>query len=63
MSMFDRQGIPVSLLQGQASRLDFEDALAPLLSFSLVRAEISKQSFEMHRLVQLSMRTWLKDND
>jgi tetratricopeptide (TPR) repeat protein len=28
-----------------------------LLSFSLVRAEISKQSFEMHRLVQLSMRT------
>ncbi|KAF1966818.1 hypothetical protein BU23DRAFT_312572, partial [Bimuria novae-zelandiae CBS 107.79] len=63
MSMFDRQGIPVSLLQGQASRLDFEDAVAPLLSFSLVRVEIGQQSFEMHRLVQLSTRTWLEAND
>jgi tetratricopeptide (TPR) repeat protein len=63
MSMFDRQGIPVSLLQDQASQLDFEDALAPLLSFSLVRVEISQQSFEMHRLVQLSTRTWLEANN
>ena len=63
MSMFDRQGIPVSLLQGQVSRLDFEDAVAPLLSFSLVRAEIGQQSFEMHHLVQLSTRRWLEAND
>jgi tetratricopeptide (TPR) repeat protein len=62
MSMFDRQGIPISLLQGQASRLDFEDAVAPLLSFSLVRMEIGRQSLEMHRLVQLSTRTWLEAN-
>ncbi|KAF1943506.1 putative kinesin [Clathrospora elynae] len=61
MSMFDKQGIPRSLLQGNGSQLDFEDALAPLLSFSLVRMEISEQALEMHRLVQLSMRTWLKE--
>ena len=60
MSMFDRQGIPIALLRNSTSRLDFDDALAPLLSFSLVRAEIGKQSFEMHRLVQLSMRKWLE---
>ncbi|KAF2676940.1 hypothetical protein K458DRAFT_320815, partial [Lentithecium fluviatile CBS 122367] len=37
----------------------FDDALAPLLSRSLVRTEIGEQALEMHRLVQLSMRTWL----
>ncbi|KAF9770791.1 hypothetical protein IL306_011602, partial [Fusarium sp. DS 682] len=60
MSMFDRQGIPISLLRNGTSQLDFDDALAPLQSFALVRLEIGKQSFEMHRLVQLSMRKWLQ---
>ena len=63
MSMFDRQGVPISLLQNNISQLDFDDALAPLLSFSLVRAEIGKRSFEMHRLVQLSMRSWLETDE
>jgi tetratricopeptide (TPR) repeat protein len=62
MSMFDRQGIPISLLQANAGRLDLEDALTPLLSFSFLRAEVGQQSFEMHRLVQLSTRTWLQAN-
>ncbi|KAF2686316.1 hypothetical protein K458DRAFT_430168 [Lentithecium fluviatile CBS 122367] len=59
MSMFDKQGIPMSLLRKSTRQLDFDDSLEPLLSVSLVRAEIGKQSFGMHRLVQLSMRTWL----
>jgi tetratricopeptide (TPR) repeat protein len=63
MSMFDRQGVPISLLQNNTSQLDFDDALAPLLSFSLVRAEIGKRSFEMHRLVQLSIRSWLEADE
>jgi tetratricopeptide (TPR) repeat protein len=60
ISMFDKQGIPRWLLQANTSQLDFDDALAPLLSFSLVRTEIGEQALEMHRLVQLSMRTWLE---
>jgi tetratricopeptide (TPR) repeat protein len=60
MSMFDKQGVPRWLVQGTSSALDFEDALAPLLSFSLVRVEVGKQALEMHRLVQLSMRRWLE---
>jgi hypothetical protein len=48
MSMFEKQGIPRSLLQGDTGRLEFEDALALLISFSLVRMEVDEQSFEMH---------------
>ncbi|KAF2872037.1 hypothetical protein BDV95DRAFT_628482 [Massariosphaeria phaeospora] len=59
MSMFDKQGIPRWLLQGTTSQLDFDDALAPLVSFSMVRTEIGEQAVAMHRLVQLSMRRWL----
>jgi len=39
MSMFDRQGIPISLLRNSTCRLDFDDSLTPLLSFSLVRVD------------------------
>jgi Tfp pilus assembly protein PilF len=60
MSMFDRQGIPEDLVNQHKDRLEFEDAMAPLMSFSLIRTEIGEQSFEMHRLVQLSIRQWLK---
>jgi tetratricopeptide (TPR) repeat protein len=61
MSMYDKQGIPRWLLQqANASQRDFDDALAPLLSFSLVKTEIGAQALTMHRLVQLSMRRWLE---
>jgi tetratricopeptide (TPR) repeat protein len=62
ISMFDRQGIPEYLLHGDTNRLQFEDAIAPLISFALIRAQVGQQSFEMHSLVQLSMREWLKQN-
>ncbi|KAF2180317.1 hypothetical protein K469DRAFT_715560 [Zopfia rhizophila CBS 207.26] len=68
MAMFDRQGIPEHLLYNGKSRLQFEDAVAPLTSFSLVRMQTRKQvrqqlgeqSFEMHSLVQLSTKKWLE---
>ena len=62
ISMFDRQGIPEYLLHDNTNRLQFEDAIAPLVSFALIRAQVGQQSFEMHSLVQLSMREWLKQN-
>jgi tetratricopeptide (TPR) repeat protein len=62
MSMFDRQGIPEDLINQGMDQLDFEDAIASLTSFSLIRAEIGEQSFEMHQLVQLSIRQWLKQH-
>ncbi|CAI7602083.1 unnamed protein product [Penicillium manginii] len=60
MSMFDRQGIPEDLVRGsEQDELDFHDALVPLLNYSLVRLEMSEGLYDMHRLVQLSVRAWL----
>lgn len=68
MAMFDRQGIPESILLNGENRLMFEDAVAPLTSFSLIKAQSTKQPeqqfgerlFEMHDLVQLATRKWLE---
>lgn len=62
MSLFDRQAIPEWLLHDGTDRLQFEDAIAPLLCFSLVRQQGEEGLFEMHRLVQLSTRKWLESN-
>ncbi|KAF2194645.1 TPR domain protein [Zopfia rhizophila CBS 207.26] len=65
MSLFDRQGIPESLLdgryqEGSHASADFEDDLNTLTSFSLVATDIDGHHFEMHRLVQFSTRKWLE---
>ena len=85
MSLFDRQGIPESLLRpfttGEESgkgdtegpgvgdsgaesqwsdTRDLEEDVTTLRDFSLITADASGTSFEMHRLVQLSTRQWLK---
>ncbi|OBT60411.1 hypothetical protein VE03_10205 [Pseudogymnoascus sp. 23342-1-I1] len=61
MSMFDRQSIPERLLHNNTDQLLFEDSIAPLINFSLIR-EHEGGTFEMHRLVQLSTRKWVELN-
>ncbi|RYP64315.1 hypothetical protein DL771_008817 [Monosporascus sp. 5C6A] len=65
MSLFDRQGIPESLLDGRYqdgsdASFDFEEDLNVLTSFSLVATDVDGHQFEMHRLVQFSTRKWLE---
>ena len=61
MSVFDRQGIPQYLLQNMdEDDLDFERRLAPLHDFSLITLDESRQSFQMHRLVQMAIISWLE---
>ncbi|OAF61950.1 hypothetical protein VC83_01568 [Pseudogymnoascus destructans] len=68
MAMFDRQGIPESILYDDRGKLQFEDAVAPLTSLSLIKLQSTKQPeqqvgehlFEMHDLVQLATRKWLE---
>lgn len=60
MSCFSRQAIPQFLIQGDVDEIAFYDRINPLLSFSLIRAEIGDDTFEMHRLVQTAMRHWLR---
>ena len=62
MNMFDKKKIPIILLRNDINRFDFDDVLASLLDFSFVRTEIKKQSFEMHRLMQLFMKKWFETN-
>jgi hypothetical protein len=60
MSMFDRQGIPEDLVRdSDEDELEFNDALAPLLSYSLIPVGRNERLVDMHRLVQLSVRAWL----
>ena len=61
MSYLNRQAIPQLLLQGDNDDFDFLEEINPLRSFSLVRAEIGENSFEMHRLVQTAMQHWLQN--
>jgi tetratricopeptide (TPR) repeat protein len=65
MSLFDRQGIPESLLDGHYQDgndiiSDFEEDLSTLISFSLIAADMDGHQFGMHRLVQFSTRKWLE---
>ncbi|KAH7108869.1 putative kinesin [Dendryphion nanum] len=67
MSLFDRQGIPESLLYGQyeevdGSEADFDDDIHTLTSYSLVEMGADGSQFEMHRLVQFSTKRWLELN-
>ncbi|EED14425.1 kinesin light chain, putative [Talaromyces stipitatus ATCC 10500] len=57
----DRQGIPRDLVRDDDQDIqDFHDALAPPISYSLIRVEMDERLFDMHRLVQLSVRAWLE---
>ncbi|KFY67480.1 hypothetical protein V496_01551 [Pseudogymnoascus sp. VKM F-4515 (FW-2607)] len=62
MCMFDRQSIPERLLHNNTDQLLFEDSIAPLVNFSLIREHSEGGAFEMHRLVQLSTRKWVELN-
>ncbi|KAH6615308.1 hypothetical protein C7974DRAFT_320174 [Boeremia exigua] len=67
MSFFDRQGIPASLLLRQYAEeglgeADFDSDMYMLTSLCLVK-QAGKASFEMHGLVQYSMRRWLEMQD
>lgn len=61
MAFLDRSGIPRTLLKRENVRnIDFVSAMGALQAFSFIGAEKGGATFEMHRLVQLSMQRWLR---
>ncbi|KAI9782759.1 MAG: hypothetical protein M1816_001711 [Peltula sp. TS41687] len=61
MSFLNNQGIPMTLLsEYNQDALELEDALGKLAAFSLVMAEKNGETYEMHQLVQLATREWLR---
>ena len=61
MCVLDRKKIP-SYLFCDDNKPGFRDAVGTLVEFSLVRALVDDDSFEMHRLVQLATRKWLENH-
>ena len=64
LCLFDRQGIPKSILDGrymeEGQEGDFEEDIYTFRSYSLVGSNVDGTELEMHRLVQFSTRTWLE---
>ena len=61
MAMVDRQAIPRSLLpQDTEVPLDIIEVLGVLQAFSLIKSVAKGESYQMHRLVQVSAQRWLE---
>lgn len=60
MLCLNHWAIPQFLIQSIIDALVFSEVTAMLLNFSLVRAEIGQQTFEVYGLVQIAMRHWLE---
>ena len=63
MSVLERQDIPQYLFHGELDDFSFDNAIALLLDFSLISQDLNRRTFEMHRLVQIAMRTWLEKHN
>lgn len=60
MSLVDPRGIPQSLLPPAPSRRQELEAVGTLTAYSFVSRRSADSHFEMHRLVQLATRNWLR---
>lgn len=61
ISFFDPKGIPESLLLPATTREEASTAIACLYQYSFIRKQ-RNGTFDMHGLVHLIMRNWLKRN-
>lgn len=64
LGVLDRQHIPrfLTYLLHQ-DRLNVDEALSRLLAFCLVRVEVDDEYLELHPLVDIALRSWMKKND
>jgi tetratricopeptide (TPR) repeat protein len=61
MAVLDRQAIPKTILHQDSDRsVEVNKAIGTLQAFSLIATEKGGSSFELHRLVQLSIQKWLR---
>ena len=60
MSCIDPRDIPQSLLPPAASRKKETDAIGTLSAYSFVSQRSADQSLDLHRLVHLATRNWLR---
>ncbi|KAI9743760.1 MAG: hypothetical protein M1818_002493 [Claussenomyces sp. TS43310] len=71
MSILDSQAIPLSLIDSGVPHQDLMEALGTLQAFCLITTRVStaikpklkQRNYDLHRLVRLAMRNWLKIHD
>ena len=63
MSLLFWQRIPLNYLLSEWDHEDLEKALRPLLAFSLIDGDDDWDAFNIHQLVSLATRWWLKDRN
>ncbi|KAF4628983.1 hypothetical protein G7Y89_g9167 [Cudoniella acicularis] len=62
MSFLDRQDIPQGLIprdKTTTTRMQFEESLGTLQSYSMIKASSGDNTFNMHALIQVSTRRWI----
>ncbi|XWW96507.1 hypothetical protein V2A60_004482 [Cordyceps javanica] len=63
MSCFDPKDVPQSLLPPGKSQKEKVDALGTLKAYAFVSVQPRTDFLDMHRLVHLAMRNWLKQDE
>lgn len=63
MSCFDPKDIPQSLLPPSESRKEEVDAIGTLMAYAFVSRQPATKFLDMHRLVHLATRNWLKQEE
>ena len=63
MSCIDPRDIPQSLLPPAQSRKKETDAIGTLNAYSFVSKRAADEALDVHRLVHLAMRNWLRTNN
>lgn len=60
MACIEPSGIPKSLLPQAVSKKEWVEAVGVLKAYSFVSDRSGNETFDLHRLVHLAMRNWLK---
>ncbi|KAI9738818.1 MAG: hypothetical protein M1834_008325 [Cirrosporium novae-zelandiae] len=63
MACLDRQGIPKAVLRSTETLVKFSNALGLLKAYSLITASQDGMAFNIHQLVHLTTRNWLRLNN
>jgi tetratricopeptide (TPR) repeat protein len=63
MSCIDAKAIPLSLLPPAQSKKKEIDAIGTLSAYSFITKRPADQSFDLHRLVHLATRNWLREQN
>lgn len=63
MGVFNRDDIPVQLINISVDEIEFDEDIGILLQYSLISSNDDRSLFSMHRLVHFTIRIWLSEQN